>query len=433
MREVPAVRQLLVARAAVVRSEPDLVGLRERIEKAASRRQARTRLAVAALVLLAAAVCGVGAGSALVRQHLTRTSLSAETGSDAGRLPAGPPPSAPVHRGIVSFGLPRLSLSELAGRGVVVRRTAGGVRLQLAARLIDPVVVAAGSTTGGCYAGQLVTTTAAAGSIRGGGLAVVGTEPLAPSDLELVGSGAEPVGDGSEMWWATVAVGSDVARVATESPAQGTDAVTPVDGLAVVGGLVPAGEAGRFFSAVAETAAGDPLGSLGFLLGGGSRLDRPSRATGASRSAGCVSAVAAGPRRAPAAAPPSPDDLLAVSAVVAAYHQAYDGTLAGGPSEALSAVAGAARLGPDESGAAPLARTHALSVQVGEVRFVSPSRAEVSYRLAGGEWRTGSAVHGASGGWEVGTVTYCADVLSLPAALRPFPGLTSSCSALLAG
>ncbi len=407
-------RRALRAEASSVRVEADLADLRRRIE--ARPRPARSRLAATAAVVLAASAVGAATGSLLVPSHTRHALLSGLAGNEGGPLPVGPSATAPGRGGqpaVFDLNGATAGLREVLQAPVGLARTGqDGTRLALGADALTPVRVAAGRATG-CYGGELVTTVARKGAVSGSATGVVGMQPLAPTGLEIVDSGIVPVSRRLGLWFATIAVGPSVARVAAEQPGGATDEAVPTGGLAVLGGVVPRPDQGRIFSAVAENASGRPLQSLGFLVGFGPRLQGGAGGAAASGSAGC------GAWSAPGSARPPASPLLSAASVVAAFHQAF-----GSPGEALpaalSAVAGApvpprlqaAAPGPQAtsetaSGAADRAAQSRRSVVVADVAFTSPGRAEVVYRLAGGSWSTGSAVLDAAGVWQVGLDSFC--------------------------
>ena len=290
---------------------------------------------------------------------------------------------------------------------------------------MSPVGVASGVTVSGCYSNELVTTTATRGTAVGGSTGVVGLQPLAANGLEVVNSGAVPTSGGLDIWWATVAVGSQVARVAAEEPDGATDAMRPQDGIAVLGGLTPTAVTSRFFSVVAEDATGQSLHSIGFLAGWGPEaigtLPGPSSPVA---STSCASAAGAGTPDESATTlhgsqPAAP--LLATASVVSAFHQAYAFGSPAGLAVSLSAVEGGTSLespggqrsasaGSGRAGVSP--ESAAGNVEVARVTFLSAREAEVIYRAGGGRWRTGIAFVTRSGLWDVSRTTFCDDVLT---------------------
>lgn len=389
------VRSALLAAASSVRTEPDNGRLAARIDEQRRRKAVRTRHSLAAAAVVLGAVAGGSLGSLLVHEPVDRTVLSVRSGNQAGPLPSGPPRS--LSGGSFFPGLARHLLSPAAAYGPppsLTRATGSGVILGLTSSYLAPIDVSAGRVSG-CYGALLLSTSARLGDVGTGGEGTVRMEPLSPGGLEVVDSGVVPVGDGSDLWWATVSVGAAVERVAAE-PADGVkDAMRPVDGVAVLGGLAPAAEATRFFSVVAEDARGRPLASLGFLAGYGSSV-RTAAGGIAMAASGC-----AGFARLRGAAPRAP--LLAAAGVVAAFEQAYGARV---EDERLAAVAGIPETSESRVAREPSATP---SVRVGAVEFLSPTTAVVTYRLSGGSWRTGAAVFTPIAGWRVAASTYCSD------------------------
>lgn len=392
-------RRSLAARAAAVRAEPDLADLELRIAASEQERPARrsppARLAAAAAVVVAAAVAGGTLGATLVPSRTQHALLSSQGGNQGGPLPSGPGGSASSHAparvagpAVGPSALPGSSLGLLpsaqafgglfrgASRFVIARRTSGGVETSVSVAPLPAVAVSSASGEG-CYAGELVVTRAQIGAVAAHSVGAAGLPALGPDGLEVVSSGSRPLSSGSDLWWATVAVGSGAARVAAEQPNGITDAATPVTGLAVVAGVVPGAEASGFFSVVAEASSGQPLHSLGFLAGGAPRLVGSDPAQSGSLSRGVAPACSQAGRRgarglrasARRGAGASPAALLAAGSVVAAIEEAH----------------------PPTSGGVP--------VVVQAVRLLSPGRAEVLYQLADGRLRTAAAAGGRAGTW----------------------------------
>ncbi|MHB8243835.1 MAG: hypothetical protein ACYDGN_00585 [Acidimicrobiales bacterium] len=386
-----ALRAGLAARAATIRVGPDLEDLAARIDRsqpALSRQgslrgrdrpqQAHLRFVAAAAVVLVAAIAGGTLGSLLVPHHTQRAVLSASRGSAAGTLPTGPVDRAPSGPEAFSAGAPSLlhlvrgrvssNLSRPARR--VSRTTATGISLTAYSKWLPAVAIHSGAAFSGCFGGELVTTTAASGPVRGHTTGVVGIQPLSADGLEVVDSGTLARSGGTDIWWATIAVGSGVARVAAEQPGGLTDATRPASGLAVVGGVVPHSSTARFFSVVAENAAGQSLYSIGFLAGWGSRAAgiAPVSSSAHAATRGCpgpghAGSFGKGPSRRRSA------PLLASASVLAAFQQRYAGAGTG--------------------------------VEVLDLTFLSSREVAVVYRFGTGQLRTGTALRASSGLWVV--------------------------------
>ncbi len=425
-------RRALRAEASSVRVDADLADLRRRIEGRRPR-PARSRLAATAAVVLVASAVGAATGSLMVPSRTRHALLSGLTGNQGGPLPVGPTASRSGGR-LAPFDLNEATagLRQVLQAPVGLARTGqGGTRLAFGAAALGPVRVSGGRAAG-CYGGELVTTTASKGAASGSATGVVGMQPLAATGLEIVDSGFAPSSSRLGLWWATVAVGPRVARVAAEQPGGLTDEAVPTDGLAVLGGVVPAAERGRIFSAVAENASGHPLQSLGFLLGFGPRLQGGAGGVAVTRAAGCGAWSAPGSVRPPA----SP--LLAAASVVAAFHQAFDppndalaaamSAVESTPALGRSAGVGSGTTSDTANGAAGRAAQSRRSVVVADVAFISSRRAEVVYRLAGRSWSTASAVLDAAGAWQVGIDSFCGVTSAGGAAgLRPSPAMARAC------
>ena len=311
-------------------------------------------------------------------------------------MPAGPAPSAATSsrsndRTPLSFGplggiaqSSRISSFTWLADGPSIE-TAGprGVRLSATGRWLAPLLVASGGSTG-CYASELVTTTARFGAESVKSIAVAATAPLSPSGLEVLSSGARAISPRRDFWWATIATGAGVAKVAAEQPDGTTEITRPRGGIALVGGVVRAAEVSAFFSVVAETASGRSLHSIGFLTGWGPRTAGAATgpAAGSSASTGCARGLAGGAPR--------------VGAAASANTSGTPGSSGTSPSVTRSVLRAAAGV------VAGLCRAHApAAVTVIEVRVLSPASAEAVYRLGGGSLRTGRAVLSRSGLWEV--------------------------------
>ncbi len=424
-------RRGLEARAASISPSPDPVDLARRIERAEASSGRGRLLATAAAVVVAAAVGG-GVGAALVpsppAQHL---SAAAKTGSQAGPLPRGPQVSR-RHRSPRAAG-PSASAGPVVA---LARETSSGARLVATPAQLAPVAITSGSSPSGCFAAELVSTSASSDGAVAGATGVVDLQPLAADGLELVDSGTAPAEKGVDLWWATVAVGSKVARVAAEQPNGSIDAMKPVGGIAVLGGLVPTQSADGFFSLVAETPSGRPIHSIGFLAGSGPKAWGAASAP-KSTASGCLTpGSGAGLLSTLASQPASP--LLAGSSVLASFHQAYTAGLPAGLAENVATVvagsgllraAGAIAKRPTTGAGSPGPAALADQVEVARVAFLSSARAEVIYRAASGGWRTGMAVLGGSGIWKVSRTSFCGSLTGgLPPSGSELSPLARACS-----
>ncbi|MHB1986777.1 MAG: hypothetical protein ACYCSF_02145 [Acidimicrobiales bacterium] len=415
----------LRARASTVHVEPDLSDLARRIQAAEDNPRPRGRLALAAAVVLSAAVAGGTLGSLLGPTHPQHALFSSIAGDQGGRLPGGPGHSRPHGRANNQLSAPR----RLSRATVIKRVTGAGTSLAAYGTWLAPVAVSSGTAATSCHRAELVTTTATEGGARGTATGVVAVQPLAANGLELVDSGALPTPAGRDLWWATVAVGTRVARVAAEEPGGTTDVMFPAQGIAVLGGVAPSSATSRYFSIVAEDAAGQSLHSIGFLAGSGQEAVGTSQSRKAADPLvpGCESVatpvMGATARGSKPAAP-----LLAAASVVSAFHQAYNFALPADLAENLAAVASSDTLPgfgqstrtinqPSKS-----ATASAQAVDVSQVVFLSADTAEVIYRAGSGRWRTGTAVLTGRGSWQVARTTFCGDVANgfpLPGVVRP--------------
>jgi hypothetical protein len=386
-----SLRRALALRVSAVRSEPDLADLHRRLAETTTRQAASTgadrphrphrplhplRLAAAAAALLLAAGAGISFGSVVAPTHTAHAVLSSAGGDEGGALPTGPRHWAPTAAGPPA----NYSALGLAPAASVTAAGSDGVQLSATGRWLAPFLVAAG-TARGCYAGELVTTTARSGGVRAQSLAVAATAPLAATGLEVLAAGARPISATEDLWWATIATGSAVAKLAAEQPDGTTEVTHPVGGIALVGGVVGAGEDSRVFSAVAETAGGQSLNSLGFLPGFGSRAAGLATGASAGRSStiGCQNGL---DRRG------SSSTIEARSAVSTSAH---GDAVAPGLLQAAAGVVTAFH-----SAYAPEAIT------VLEVRMLSGTSAEAIYRIGSGRLRAGVAVLDSSATWQVG-------------------------------
>ncbi|MGO9560654.1 MAG: hypothetical protein ACLPQS_10960 [Acidimicrobiales bacterium] len=303
--------------------------------------------------------------------------------------------------------------------------------------------VASGASLNDCLAAELLTTTASKGTAVGTATGVVALQPLAADGLEVVDSGAVPVSASVDLWWATIAVGSNVARVAAEEPDGTTDAMRPEADVAVLGGTTAASVTSRFFSVVAEDASGQSLHSIGFLMGRGSEAIGTSLvpASSTAPSGTCLTSGSADQTVTPSGSQPAAP-LLATASVVSAFHQAYTFYASSGVAENLAAVEAGRSLDssiqpPTSYGALATAQMPSAvvtDVRVATVTFLSAREAEVVYQAGNRRWRTGVAVVSPSGFWEVSRRTFCGDVLSgLPASARIPTAIVTACQRLSDG
>lgn len=363
--------QALRARAATVEPEPDLIALAARI---GGRRRGLGSYAAAAVVLLAAALGGIF-GSLIASSHPQHTVLSSSGGSQDGPLPTRPHPDRTSAAGAEKMSPLSLSGSslrlDLAKAPVTIGRIGGaGAHLEARTVWLRPVAVTSGELLSGCFVGQLVSTTAAAGRARTFDLGVIGLQPLSNDGLEVVDSSTAPAAHGEVLWSATVAVGPSVARVVAEEPDGVKDAMAPEHGLAVLGGLAPKSDARSFFSVDAEAGDGASLGALGFLMGSGSTAYGIAAPGAASAAGGCSAAQERSGRVTPAGSQPRAP-LLASASVVAAVERAYGET--------------------DMS----------VRAQVTRIDFLSAGEAEVEVELRDGLYSTTKAVLGREAIWQV--------------------------------
>lgn len=427
-----ALRDALSARASTVHVEPDLGALSRRIAADEHRSGRRGRIAVAAAVLVVAAGVGGACGSFLVPTTPTQHAyLSSSTGNQGGSLPTGPSKKSSQRARVLK---PRDHAAPKAFQlAAEIRRTTHqGTQLVAFATRLDPVAISSGTSVAGCYAPELVSTTAIAGSTRGGSAGVVQLQPLAANGLEVVDSGSLPTSSGEEVWWATVAVGSRVARVAAEQPGGVTDAMRPDGGIAVLGGLAAPGTTSQFFSVVAEDPAGQSLEAIGFLPGWGPKAIGTAPASAVVKGCGRTGV----PEQAVTTAGSQPAaPLLATASVVAAFHQAYAFSQATDLVENLAAVDTGRTVSvssrPASAGAvltptAAVAESTARQVEVSQVTFLSDEEAAVVYRTGASPWRTGAAVLTRTGVWQVSRATFCGEISSGTDRTAP-AGLARAC------
>jgi len=373
-------RRDLQARAAVVRTAPDLDDLAGRLRRAAARAERRDRRVVGAAVTALALAVGGLAGALATRPTVSPTEVQGARGV----LGQGTTASARHPR---STEAPR---RPAAAAPRVLRLSAGGVTVLLTERAL-PGPVAVGtqwSPVVSCNTADLVTTTAGRSGAFAESTGVVGLPALAPSGLEVVDSGDLPTSTGAEVWWLTVATGSSVARVAAQGPGGQVAAARPSGGLAILAGVEATGVTGpREISAVAEDGQGRSLASLGVLIGSGPKVVGEQATASPPASGASACAGLRFPSKASSAAASQPGDLrLAAAAVVASYEEAFS---VGTAAAASSAGAGLP------------------AVTVSEVSFLSATRADVVYRVPGGLWLTGLADLGTGGHWVIDAASVC--------------------------
>lgn len=410
-------RRQLRAQAAGVRAEPDLDRLGTLIHRAELRAARRGRLAVTLAAVLAAASLGTLAGTLLSRPVALHPTITPTAGK--GGLGGGT--TRPPARHVTAPAPPRTIVSEQLAGGVSVTAT-----LQ---PLGYPVgIESASGAFSSCAHGDLVTTSVGGGSSLGVGTGVSGLLPLGPGGLEVLSSGTVPTPTG-DLWWLTVAVGSDVSRLAAEG-GSGIVTATPSSGIAVLAGT--GASAGASVSAVGEDASGRSLMALQVLLGAGPKVVGQAGATPAGvrgGAAGC-SPVRLAATSSAAGQPPLP--ALAAEGIIVAYERAFSPDPWQGYASNLAAVADAAKLGyvaSSSDGAVTTAPAHAappaaggMAVSVRQVVFQSPRSAQVVYELSDGIWRVGTVRLGGDGTWRVSLDSYCAAVssgavLSVPASV----------------
>ena len=442
-----AIRRGLGARAATLHATPDPADLARRLEQSARKLTRHGQLAAAAAVVVLAGALGGILGVVLVPAHPQHALFSSSAGRAPGGLPTGPSggggraskdsPSAGAGLGALGAKTAPVSISRLA---------AGGVRLAAYASWLGPVSVASAGSSSRCTAYELVATTATADAKVSGGAGVVGIEPLAPFGLEVVDSGSMRTGASSLSWWATVAVGSAVARVDGQLAGGPIDSMRPDRGIAVIGGTAPILSSSGYLSVVAENAEGQALGSVGIMTGWGPKVAGGDPAASAVLPPGArcsplgTTTKSSGPRAAPTEA-----SLVAASAVLSAFHQAYASATPAGMTENLAAVVGgglfesfATAAGTHSprrvlAGSSQPATPRALasSVQVAGVTLLSSSTAEVVFRVRSGPWQTGLARLASGGRWQVSRQTFCAGVLNgVPASASVPTGIVGECAKL---
>ena len=393
----------LRARAALVRSEPDLAELSRRIRLQERRAVRRERLAVAGAAVVLAGSLGGLVGSLVSSRRVAQPSERLAGGTAV--LGPGPAHASRAAHRTPTLQPPRLLVSETLAGGLAVRVTVQP--------LGSPVEVdGAWGSFSICGTGQIVTTTVGSGSSVGSGTGVTGLVALGSGGIEVVSSGSVPMTSGGGIWWVVLAVGSSVARVAAEGASGGIVATRPVQGLAVLASTSASSES--WVSTVAEAADGQSLSSMQVLLGDGLRfVNAPSSSTGRCSELATPQVASS----ASASQPASP--ALAASSVIGSFEQAFSPDLLQGYASNLAAVVDGAELEAEASASAESGSFGPLSVPrapdgppvlVRQVTFVSAGAAEVIYRLSDGIWRVGSAALGSDGTWRVTRATYCAAV-----------------------
>jgi hypothetical protein len=443
-----SLRRALSERVSTVHAEPDFGDLKRRIDRAAYGSQRRGRLSLAAAALVVAAVVGGSLGAFLAPIRAQHGILSSSAKNQGGSLPTGPGRSAPSKHGLRASGPTNPGTEGQESPLDIKRATAAGTQLTTDGTWLSPVGVASGTSLNDCFAAELLTTTAAKGTAVATSTGVVALQPLAPDGLEVVDSGAMPVSDTVDLWWATIAVGSNVARVAAEEPDGTTDAMRPVADVAVLGGTTAASVTSRFFSVVAEDGSGQSLHSIGFLMGWGPEAIGTStgQTSSIAPSGTCLTSGSADQTQTTSGSQPAAP-LLATQSVVSAFHQAYTFDASSGVATNLAAVESGASLdssvgqssshrtigsaGSSSAKELQTPSTVATEVKVATVTFLSAREAEVIYQAGNGRWRTGIAVIASSGIWEVSRHTFCGDVLSgLPATSGIPAAVVTTCQRL---
>ncbi len=404
----------LAAKAASLRSTPDVGDLFQRISVRRGRARRLERFSVAAAVVVLAASLG-GLAGALLNVPRAPERSSVASGDPAG----GGPKTKPAQS-----GHPTTSPSFLgpvgAGPQIVIRRqlSSGFSVLATVQRFPAPVAVTSEwSAASECATGEIVTTTVGQDGSFAGGAAVARLPVLAPGGLEILSSGLLPVAGGGQEWWVAAAVGSDVSRVAAENVGGSAVTALPSSGIAVVAGPVTGAGGVAAMSAVAETSSG--AASLGFLLGSGPKAVGESAAT--TDAAGCsIWRMQAGPASASSSEPADPE--LAAGSIIAAFAQADDANPLLGFGANLAAVDGGDRLStatdtsvppktsPSAGGGGAASAGGSSGVVVREVSFSSATEASVVYSVGDGVLYVGQADLGPSGSWRVSLTTFCSNL-----------------------
>ncbi len=418
----------LHTRASAVRATPDLADLSGRIRTRESKATRRERFALGvALVVLAGSVGGLA--GALVSRPAAKAQTSVKTGfnNGGGSGSSGDKgKTAPKEPTKMTGTTPRVAYSKQSANGMTLTAEVE--------QLASPVAITgAFSSSVECTTGELVFTTVGQSGSFGGGTSVAGLPALQADGLEILSSGDLQVSGGGEAWWVTVAVGAKVARVAAEDIGGSIVGATPSDGIAVIAGTLSGASAGAVqMSAVAEMGDGQPVESMGFLLGSGPMLaGGPDSAVSLK---GCsVMGLKEQPSSASASQPADPS--LAGASVIGAFEQAYSANQYLGFAANLAAVNDGGRLTSPVSSPASVGQAAATPsggslglVDVHQVSFISASTADVVYSVSGGVMLSGTAQLGASGIWKVSLPTFCGDVLAGAIAEVP-AGVSSACEA----
>jgi hypothetical protein len=418
----------LHGRAAAVRVTADVDDLQYRIRNRAHRVQRRERLALSAAVVVLAASVG-GLAGALVRvPH-----AGSKDASDSGYLNGSSKP-APKHATAPAV---QSRLSAPAPITVVNTALPGGLHVAATLQpLTRPLAITfQWNSSVECSKASILTTTVGQDGQFGGATAITSLPALSPSGLEILSSGILQVPGGGQVWWATVSVGTAVARVAAESIGGTPVAATPSRGVAVLAGpMSTSSNSAGDMSAVVEAADGQSLQSLAFVLG----QDPIVVGEAATRQvAGCSTAsLPSAPDSATASQPADPQ--LDAGAIVASFEQAFSANTLLGFSANLAAVAGGETLtappatstrttktsaSSDISSDAPKmspatgAQASATSAEDGaglgiqQVSFTSARSATVVYTIGTVSF-TGLATLGADGIWRVAKETFCAAALA---------------------
>jgi hypothetical protein len=403
----------LQAKAATLRSSPDVGDLLGRIGTRERRTRRHERATLGAAVIVLAASLG-GLAGALVSVPHAKQSTSQLTGDQPGSTTTTPSHPKPRRTG------PGTTTAPTSPSVVINHQEPGGVSVVATVQqFAAPVAISnQWSTSSICATGEIVATTVGESGSFGGGASVAELPALAADGLEILSSGVLQVAGGGQEWWVTAAVGSSVARVAAENVGGQPVTVVPSDGLAVIAGPMSGSDTGSGdMSAVAEGAAGDE--SMGFLLGSGPQAVGES--TTLTDASGCSPVLSqAGPSSATSSQPAEPE--LTAASIIAAFDQAYSTNPLLGFAANLAAVNDGGRLSADPAkndetdsggpaanvgdGAAP-----GGTVEVQQVTFLSAATAEVVYRLDNGVLLSGQAVLG-SGIWRVSLATFCGNVRS---------------------
>lgn len=402
----------LSAKAAGLRSSPDVADLFRRIHLRRGRARRLERMSVAAAVVLLAASLG-GLAGALVNAPRTP-----QNNSQASGYPTGGSKAQTAHRGHASTS-PASKLSDASPQIVIRRQLASGFSvLATVQRFSVPVAITSEWSAGSeCATGEIVTTTVGQDGSFAGGAAVARLPLLAPDGLEVLSSGLLPVAGGGQEWWVAAAVGSDVSRVAAENVGGSPVTVLPSSGIAVVAGPMTT-TAGSLptMSVAAESSAG--TSSLGFLLGSGPKAVQESGTT--TSASGCSTwRMQASASSASSSQPADPE--LAAGSIIAAFAQADDANPLLGFAANLAAVDNGDRLSTASStfkppksspggGGAATGGAAGGGVEVREVSFTSATTASVVYSAGDGVLYVGTSDLGSDGAWRVSLSTFCSNL-----------------------